>query len=226
MGTYAEMSSFFGVSSGGRQTANMIFVTEFSELGAIYFANRLFQISSKDPDKQIIIVINSFGGDVYALLAMLDVMQSVPNQILTVGNGKAMSCGAILLACGDIRFATENTTIMLHEVSGASYGNVHDVSTDTNELVRLNELVADLFVKHSKFKGGVEAYKALFTGTKRDIYLTTKQAKKLRIIDNIGFPRVIEGIQYQIYNGTPKRTFEEPPPPTKKKKPEEEAANE
>ena len=52
------------------------------------------------------------------LASMIETMDEVPNPIITVAHGMAMSCGAVLLSHGDIRFVGKNSRIMVHEVSG------------------------------------------------------------------------------------------------------------
>jgi len=101
-----------------------------------------------------IIYIDSDGGEVYALLTMISVMEQVPNPIITCALSKAMSAGALLLACGDTRYASEHCTIMVHELSAGTIGHIDDINVQHTSLTKLNEKLMKLLVKKCKIKGG------------------------------------------------------------------------
>src|SRR5271166_4544665 len=85
-------------------TQGPIWVNKFTEDSARAFVKQLQYQSRIDSGCPIVIYIDSFGGDAYALLTMIAAMESVPNEIVTCALSKAMSAGAILLACGNVRY--------------------------------------------------------------------------------------------------------------------------
>src|SRR5579859_4042574 len=90
------------------------------------------ELSRKDEITIIPIYINSYGGQIDTLFAMLDIIQASHKPVATIASGVAMSCGAVLLASGTpgYRFAGPNAQIMIHQVSGASMGKLSDIEVD------------------------------------------------------------------------------------------------
>lgn len=96
------------------------------------------------------IVIDSYGGQVYSLLAMIDILKSIPIPVATIAVGKAMSCGAILFSCGSDgkRYMSPNSTLMIHDVSGGQSGKVLELKEDAKEAERLNDLIYKLMARN------------------------------------------------------------------------------
>jgi ATP-dependent Clp protease protease subunit len=173
-----------------------IWVNKFTEDSARAFVKQLHHQSRQDPNGPIVIYIDSFGGDAYALLTMIAAVEQVPNQIITCALSKAMSAGAMLLACGDLRYASEHATIMIHEISAGTVGHIDDINIQHTNLTKLNEKLIKLLVKKTKFKGGVTALKKMLTSA-RDLYLTPEEAVGLGIIDQIGIPMLHRNLSVQ-----------------------------
>ena len=74
--------------------------------------------------KVIPVVIDSYGGQVYSLMSMIAAIESAELPVATIVEGKAMSCGAVLLSFGEqgMRFADPHATVMIHDVSSGGYG--------------------------------------------------------------------------------------------------------
>lgn len=172
-----------------------IWVNKFSEDSARAFVKQLQHQSRQDPVAPIMIYIDSFGGDAYALLTMIAAMEQVPNPIITCALSKAMSAGAMLLACGDTRFASEHCTIMIHEMSAGTVGHIDDINVQHVNLVKLNEKLMKLLAKKCKIKGGVTALKKHLLN-QRDFYLDAEEAMKFGVIDSIGIPMLHKSMQY------------------------------
>lgn len=133
--------------------------------------------------ERIILLINSDGGDVPAALGLIDIMRACKSEIYTVCVGMAASCAANLLVAGDRRIATQNSTIMVHQV----YKTLEDIRSgdiqhEAKELSRLQNIFLDLYIE----KTGLGKTK-IKNMHKRDTYLSAEQAKKLNIIDEIGW---------------------------------------
>lgn len=177
-----------------------IWVNEFTEKSALKFREQIMDVvNGYDTNKPIIVRIDSYGGLVDSLASMIETIDSVPNPIITSCEGKAMSCGAILLSHGDYRFCGKHSRILIHEVSGGSIGDVHDVHNDASEMKRLNTYFLGLLAKNCGIKGGYRGLRKLvkeYDG--RDIYLDAHKATDFGIVDEIGVPTVIPIVQYQI----------------------------
>lgn len=164
-----------------------IWVSEFDDKSAKEFVLQLQRQSAKDPTAPILIYIDSFGGSAHGLLTMISAMESVPNQLITVSLGKAMSAGAVLLACGDIRYASPHSSIMVHEMSTWIGGHIDDVNVEHENIIRLNEYIMQLLAKKCKIKSGLAGLKKKLKGV-RDLYLTAEEAVTFGLVDRIGVP--------------------------------------
>ena len=140
-------------------------------------------ISPKESEENpITIYINSPGGEIYSLLGLYDVMQSLIKDgyvIKTVNIGIAASAAAIILLAGSKghRYCLSHTTVMLHQPSAGTYGTVTDMEIDVAESRRLKQDLNNIIKQH--------ASEALIPLLERDAFLTPKQAVEYGIIDEI-----------------------------------------
>jgi ATP-dependent Clp protease protease subunit len=126
-----------------------VYVNKFDEAAVKVFAG---EVQRAESNKQPIIpvLIDSYGGQVYALLAMVDILKKAKKPIATIVMGKAMSCGAFLASCGDdgMRFVSPNATIMIHDVSTWAVGKIEEVKASAGEAERLNTLAYHMMAKN------------------------------------------------------------------------------
>lgn len=177
---------------------NAILVNEFSEFGVRCFKSDFDSL--RNSNLPIIpIIIDSFGGEIYSLLAMLDIMVASDRPIATIAMGKAMSCGSILLACGSsgFRFIGPHSTVMIHDAGSVSFGKIQDLKADVGEADRLNnKIFAILNDKCGKKQGyfqDIVAHKK-----HANWYLTPEEALKHGIVDKIGIPILDHGFNLDI----------------------------
>jgi ATP-dependent Clp protease, protease subunit len=175
-----------------------IWVTKFDEEHAQKFREAVMSNTKLDQHKPIVIYIDSYGGYVDSLAKMIETVDEVPNPIVTVCMGKAMSCGAVLLSHGDLRFCGKHSRIMVHEVSGGSFGDVHDMYADAEETKRLNEHFLGLMAKNCGFNSYSEFRKWMKQQDGRDRYMNAEDAKRFGIIDAVGVPRINSSTLYEI----------------------------
>ena len=189
-----------------------IFVNKFDEESARDFAKQLNEATMIDPNHPITIVIDSFGGQAFSLINMIESLRQVHNPIVTVCKGKAMSCGAMLLAMGDQRFCGKDSSIMIHEISAGTIGHVDDMKVDAEETIRLNLQVMTILAERCKMTYKQMKDKITLNG-RRDLYLTAQQAKEFGLIDAVGIPVIKPVIMYTIDVVPEKRvTFEQQVP--------------
>lgn len=175
-----------------------IWVTKFDEEHAQKFRIAVLEVAKSDPSRPVVIYIDSYGGYVDALAKMIETMDEVSNPIITVCMGKAMSCGAILLSHGDVRFLGRHSRIMIHEVSSGTIGNVQDMKEDVKETVRLNEYFMGILAKNCGFKHYEEFREVIKAQDGRDRYLSGEAAIKFGIVDAIGLPKVSARALYEV----------------------------
>lgn len=137
------------------------------------------------------IVIDSFGGDVYSLMAMVDIIRASKVPVATVVTGKAMSAGAVLFSCGSegYRFVGPNATIMIHDVStgGEPDKKVEEVKADSEETTRINNRMYDVLSENC---GKPVGYFMKLANAKHrvDWYLSPQDAIKHNLANHIGVP--------------------------------------
>jgi ATP-dependent Clp protease protease subunit len=143
---------------------------------------QMLYLESEDPDKEIFFYLNSPGGHVSSGMAIYDTMQYIKPPISTVCMGQAASMAAVLLAAGEKgkRFALPHARILIHQPLGGFQGQATDIDIQAREILRLkdelNKIMADLTG---------QTLPKVVNDTERDYYMTSEQAKKYGLIDDI-----------------------------------------
>ena len=143
---------------------------------------QLLLLDSEDPEKDIMIYINSPGGSVTAGLAIYDTMQHVRSQISTICLGQAASMGAFLLSAGvkGKRMALPNSRILIHQPLGGAQGQATDVEIQAREILRIKRQLNELMAKHTN-----QPVEKIEKDTDRDFIMTAEEGKKYGIIDQV-----------------------------------------
>ena len=155
------------------------------DVANVVIAQMLF-LAAKDPAKDVRLYINSPGGSVTAGLAVYDTLRFVKCDVETICIGQAASMAAVLLAAGTPgkRGALPNSRILLHQVFGSSQGQAADVKIQTDELLRIRDLLIDILAEHT---GNTK--KKVAKDTDRDYFMSAKESLEYGIIDRIVPPR-------------------------------------
>jgi ATP-dependent Clp protease, protease subunit len=156
--------------------------TEINSQVANSVIAQLLLLDAQNPEREIQIFINSPGGEVYAGLAIYDVMQFIRAPIRTVCVGMAMSAGSVILMAGASgrRSALPNARVMIHQGSAGFRGNTADVEVQARELFFMRDRLLELYLKHT----GITKEK-LARDWERDHYLTAAEAKEYGLIDEV-----------------------------------------
>lgn len=143
-------------------------------------------IASKATDA--IIYINSPGGYVSVLDSMTSLMESTQINFHTVAIGWACSCGLLLLAAGDVRYATDRAEIMFHDIAGGSHGHPDQIIEDVSRIKSTSKRVIDKFAKRTK-KNANWWMGEYIKNPNRTFWFDAKKALSLGVIDYIGVPQ-------------------------------------
>jgi ATP-dependent Clp protease protease subunit len=163
------------------------------ESGAQEFSQKI-QAALETGQTIIPIIITSYGGSVYSLLKMMDVVEAAKKKVIvaTIIEGYAMSAGAVLASCGTngYRYIAPNATILIHEVSTGEEGKIGEVANGVEEAKRLNKI---LLTTISKNIGKDESFieKTIFNKGHADWYIPAKQAVLFNLANKIGMPNLI-----------------------------------
>lgn len=143
---------------------------------------QLLTLESMDPDRDIMMYINSPGGSFTALTAIYDTMQFVRPDVMTICLGQAASAAAVLLAGGTTgkRYALEHSRILIHQPYSEGGGQGSDIEIQAREVLRMRELLEEILAKHSK-KSKEEIGKDI----ERDKILTAAEAVEYGLVDQI-----------------------------------------
>jgi len=143
---------------------------------------QLLYLEAEDPDKDIMLYINSPGGLVTAGLAIYDTIQYVKPDVCTICVGQAASMAAVLLAAGTSgkRYALRHSRIMLHQPIGAFQGQATEVEIQAKEILRLREILNEILSKHTG-----QPKEKIKQDTERDFYMSAEEALEYGLIDKI-----------------------------------------
>lgn len=143
---------------------------------------QLLYLEKEDPQRDVLMYINSPGGSVSAGFAIYDTMQFVHSDVATYCLGMAASMAAVLLAAGTKgkRFALPNSTILLHQVAGGFKGQASDIDIQAKEVLRLKQLLNEVLAQHTG-----QDLATVERDTDRDFFMTPEEALKYGIIDEV-----------------------------------------
>ena len=156
--------------------------TEIDDNVANAIVAQLLFLESEDPEKDIIMYINSPGGVVSAGMAIYDTMNYIKPDVQTVCIGQAASMGALLLAAGakGKRFALENSRIMIHQPLGGAQGQATDIEIQAKEIIRIKKNLSEIL---SKATG--KNVEQIMLDTERDNYMSAEEAVEYGLIDKV-----------------------------------------
>ena len=153
-----------------------------TDLNANLVIAQMLYLASKDSKRDIKLYINSPGGSVTAGLAIYDTMQYLKCPVSTICIGLTASMAAVILASGTKgkRFALPNAEILLHQVAGGVQGQAVDIEITAKQIVKMKEKLNTILAKHT----GQQLSK-IIADTDRDFYLSSGEAKKYGLIDEV-----------------------------------------
>jgi len=132
--------------------------------------------------KDITMHIDSPGGSVKSGLSIVDVMDYIKSDIVTVNTGMAASMGSVLLGAGTKgkRSSLRFSKVMLHQSSGGFGGNIQDAEIDWKEWQEVNQILFDLLGEYCG-----KTAEEVKNDSKRDFWLSAQQAVDYGIIDEV-----------------------------------------
>ena len=148
----------------------------------VVIAQMLF-LEAEDPDRDIVLYINSPGGSISAGLAVYDTMQFIKPDVQTYCIGQAASMAAVLLAAGapGKRYSLPNSRIIIHQplMSGLA-GQASDIDIHAREIIRMRTRLNELLVEHTG-----QDLARIEEDTERDYIMTADQSREYGIIDEV-----------------------------------------
>jgi len=147
----------------------------------VVIAQILF-LDSEDPKRDIMLYVNSPGGDVSAGLAIYDTMQHVHCDVATVCMGLAASMGSFLLAAGTRgkRYALPHARVMIHQPLAGFQGPATDIEIHAREVLHARDTINELYARHTG-----QPVERIKHDTERDNFMSAADAKDYGLIDEV-----------------------------------------
>jgi ATP-dependent Clp protease protease subunit len=151
------------------------------DVANVVIAQLLF-LESEEPEKDIMVYINSPGGHVTAGLAIYDTMQYVRCDVATICMGQAASMGAFLLAAGTKgkRMCLPHARVMIHQPLAGFQGQATDIDIHAREILKTRDTLNELLGKHTG-----QPITKIKEDTERDYFMSADQAKEYGLVDEV-----------------------------------------
>jgi ATP-dependent Clp protease protease subunit len=151
------------------------------DVANVVIAQLLF-LDSEEPEKDIMLYINSPGGNVTSGLAIYDTMQYLHCDVATICMGQAASMGAFLLASGTKgkRYALPHGRVMIHQPLAGFQGQATDIDIHAREILKMRDTLNELLSKHTG-----QPISKIKEDTERDYFMSPDAAKVYGLIDEV-----------------------------------------
>jgi ATP-dependent Clp protease protease subunit len=155
---------------------------EVNDVTASLVVAQMLFLEAEDPDKDILLYINSPGGSVTSGFAIYDTMQYVKCDVSTICVGLAASMGAFLLSSGTKgkRFALPNSEIMIHQPLGGVRGQATDIRIHTEWLLKIKSKLNKMLSENTG-----QPLEKIERDVERDFFMSAEDAKEYGLVDGI-----------------------------------------
>lgn len=156
--------------------------TAIDDMVANLVVAQLLLLDSENPEKDIMLYINSPGGSVTAGLAIYDTMQHIRADVSTICLGQAASMGAFLLSSGTKgkRMALPHSRVLIHQPLGGAQGQATDIEIQAAEIIRIKKSLNEILASNTG-----QAIKKIEKDTDRDYIMTPQEALEYGMIDKV-----------------------------------------
>ncbi len=171
------------VYDGLMQSKRILWLREgVNENNMAELSAKMHQLSLEDQNKDIYLFINSPGGSVTAGLMFYDMMNLIPNDVVTIGMGMCASMGQFLLTTGaeGKRFITPNARVLLHQPSGGYGGTTSDIRTQAQLITQMKHQLAGITASRT----GKSVEQVNIDGD-RDRWFTAEESLEYGFVDHV-----------------------------------------
>ena len=156
--------------------------TPIDDMVANLIVAQLLLLDSENPEKDIMLYINSPGGSVTAGLAIYDTMQHIRADVSTICLGQAASMGAFLLAAGTKgkRMALPHSRVLIHQPLGGAQGQATDIEIQAAEILRIKKTLNEILSSNTG-----QPLSKIEKDTDRDYIMTPEEALEYGMIDKV-----------------------------------------
>lgn len=180
-----EQEQIFFSQSNSVNDDRIVFLSgDVNEHSISSIITQLMSLANQNTTLPIYLIISTYGGSVDEMFSLYDTIKFLPCPVHTVGLGKVMSAGVLLLSAGNKgkRLIGKNARIMMHPVSSGVSGNIFQIVNDTQETLRLQNSMVDSLMQETKMT--LEQINEIMKKG-YDYYMTPQDAIKYGIVDKI-----------------------------------------
>ena len=159
---------------------------EINDQSASIVVAQLLFLESEDPDKDIMLYVNTPGGSITSGMAIYDTMQHIKPDVSTICVGMAASMGAFLLSSGakGKRLALPNAEVMIHQPLGGMQGQATDIKIHADRIIRMKEKLNCILSENTG-----QELKKITADTERDNFMTAEESVAYGLVDKVIAPR-------------------------------------
>ena len=156
--------------------------TPIDDMVANLVVAQMLLLDSENPEKDIMLYINSPGGSVTAGFAIYDTMQHIRSDVSTICLGQAASMGAFLLSSGTKgkRLALPHSRVLIHQPLGGAQGQATDIEIQAAEILRIKKALNEILASNTG-----QSIKKIEKDTDRDYIMTPEEALEYGMIDKV-----------------------------------------
>lgn len=156
--------------------------TPIDDMVANLVVAQMLLLDSENPEKDIMLYINSPGGSVTAGFAIYDTMQHIRSDVSTICLGQAASMGAFLLSSGTKgkRLALPHSRVLIHQPLGGAQGQATDIEIQAQEILRIKKSLNEILASNTG-----QSIKKIEKDTDRDYIMTPEEALEYGMIDKV-----------------------------------------
>ncbi len=164
--------------------------TPIDDMVANLIVAQMLLLDSENPEKDIMLYINSPGGSVTAGFAIYDTMQHIRADVSTICLGQAASMGAFLLSAGakGKRMALPHSRVLIHQPLGGAQGQATDIEIQAAEIIRIKKSLNEILAANTG-----QSLKKIEKDTDRDYIMTPQEALEYGMIDKVVSRDVVKG---------------------------------
>ena len=126
--------------------------------------------------------IQSFGGSIYDMWSLIDIIESSDTPVITYCSGYCMSAASLIFLAGHYRYMYKHSSVMFHQMSVGNFGKINDLNLDQKHFNDMHKDIVKYIKKHTKL--GKKFFKK-FDLNKEDVYLSAKDCIKFGVCDKI-----------------------------------------
>ena len=167
---------------------NIIFIgTPIDDTVANLVIAQLLFLEAEDPDRDVLLYINSPGGSITSGLAIYDTVQFIRPAVQTYCLGQAASMAAVLLAGGakGKRYSLPNSRVMIHQPLGGFQGQASDIEIHAKEILYLKARLNGMLAKHTG-----QSLEAIDRDTDRDNFMSADESVNYGLVDKVLTSRI------------------------------------